>query len=208
MTNNLEKEYKNRFERFLISIAEQLEQHLIERIGELERIDRISARAKDVSRFLEKASRLDPDSGEQKYSDPLMQIQDQIGARVVTFYLSDVERVATEIRKYYAYIEERVIVSDSPREFDYEGMHYILMLPDDIIEPEWEEIVPEFFELQIKTLFQHAWGEANHDLGYKPIRELNHDEIKMIAFTAAQAWGADRIFDELHISMSKTKGPE
>ena len=54
-----------------------------------------------------------------------------------------------------------------------------------------------FFELQIKTLFQNAWSEANHDLGYKPERELSKDEKRKIAFTSAQAWGADMIFDEL-----------
>jgi len=56
---------------------------------------------------------------------------------------------------------------------------------------------PEFFELQIKTLFQHAWAEAEHDLGYKPPKPLTSIQKRKMAFTAAQAWGADQIFDEL-----------
>jgi putative GTP pyrophosphokinase len=55
-----------------------------------------------------------------------------------------------------------------------------------------------FFELQIKTLFQHAWSEAEHDLGYKPATVLSSDQKRRLAFTAAQAWGADQIFDELY----------
>jgi putative GTP pyrophosphokinase len=39
---------------------------------------------------------------------------------------------------------------------------------------------------------------AEHDLGYKPgAVPLTPDEKRRLAFTAAQAWGADRIFDEL-----------
>ena len=60
------------------------------------------------------------------------------------------------------------------------------------------EMVPGFFELQVKTLFQHAWSEAEHDLGYKPgVKPLTPDETRRLAFTSAQAWGADHIFDEL-----------
>jgi hypothetical protein len=50
-------------------------------------------------------------------------------------------------------------------------------------------MVPEFFELQIMTLFQHAWSEANHDIGYKPgsVR-LDLGAERRLAFTSAQAW--------------------
>jgi putative GTP pyrophosphokinase len=59
-------------------------------------------------------------------------------------------------------------------------------------------LMPDFFELQIKTLFQHAWSEADHDLGYKPgSTPLNSEEKRKLAYTSAQAWGADHMFDEL-----------
>jgi ppGpp synthetase/RelA/SpoT-type nucleotidyltranferase len=62
----------------------------------------------------------------------------------------------------------------------------------------------QFFELQIKTLFQHAWSEAEHDLGYKPTTILTSAQKKRLAFTAAQAWGADQIFDELFREIGST----
>jgi ppGpp synthetase/RelA/SpoT-type nucleotidyltranferase len=158
------------------------------------RIDRISARAKSIDRFLQKAGK--EEHGTLKYTNPLAEIQDQIGARVVTFYPSDVTRIAQEITRYFRAIENKVLVPDSEKEFGYEGQHFILALPTDVLVGR-SSTEPSFFELQIKTLFQHAWSEAEHDLGYKPSIALSSLQKRKMAFTAAQAWGADQIFDQL-----------
>jgi ppGpp synthetase/RelA/SpoT-type nucleotidyltranferase len=73
------------------------------------------------------------------------------------------------------------------------------VLPTDVIERDMDQnLLPSFFELQIKTLFQHAWSEADHDLGYKPgEKPLTTEQNRLVAFTSAQAWGADHIFDQL-----------
>jgi putative GTP pyrophosphokinase len=183
--------------RVLVPLAERIETHLKSLFTGFARIDRISARAKDVDRFVTKAEKRD--NGRHKYDDPLNQIQDQVGARIITFYASDVERVRLEIEKYFRHIESRKIVPESESEFGYEGRHFILLVPDDLIDDrlEHDESV-EFFELQIKTLFQHAWSEAEHDLGYKPSGKVSSEQKRRLAFTAAQAWGADFIFDELY----------
>lgn len=176
-------------------MASALHEHLVNLLRGVPRIDRVSVRAKDVERFLGKSARTD-DQGSRKYSDPLVQIQDQIGARVVVFYLSDVNVVAAELQRYLRPIEDRFIVPDSESEFGYFGKHYVFLVPTDVRDPSWGPD-PRFFELQIKTLFQHAWSEAEHDLGYKPSGALTPDQRRRIAFTAAQAWGADTMFDEL-----------
>jgi putative GTP pyrophosphokinase len=189
--------YTARRETVLLPLAARLEAHLKGLFDNYQRIDRISVRAKSVDRFIAKAEK--QTEGKPQYSDPLNQIQDQIGARIVTLYKSDVDYLTEEIKKYFRYIESRQVVPDSEREFGYEGRHFILFIPTDVFDDTMreEESVP-FFELQIKTLFQHAWSEAEHDLGYKPSRNLSSDQKRRLAFTAAQAWGADQIFDELH----------
>jgi putative GTP pyrophosphokinase len=193
----LEQVFALRRERVLLPLAKRIEDHLKELFTGFPRIDRISARAKSVDRFVGKATKVD--NGNPKYDDPLNQIQDQVGARIVTFYARDVERVRAEIEKYFKYIESQKIVPESAREFGYEGRHFILFVPTELLDDTVsnDESV-EFFELQIKTLFQHAWSEAEHDLGYKPSVKLTHDQKRRLAFTAAQAWGADQIFDEMH----------
>ena len=194
---DLETEYRKRFSQVLTPLASALEGHLQECLSGEPRIDRIVARAKSVDRFLSKAQK--SEDGTPKYTDPLRQIQDQIGARIITFYLSDVDRVSAVIKRYFRSIESRTLVPDSEWKFGYFGRHNILLIPTDLISSAINKAdVPEFFELQIKTLFQHAWSEANHDLGYKPsCQPLSADAERYLAFASAQAWGADKMFDNL-----------
>jgi ppGpp synthetase/RelA/SpoT-type nucleotidyltranferase len=136
-----------------------------------------------------------------KYADPLHQIQDQIGARIVTFYKEDVGRISSEIGRFFHAIESKDMLPNNEWEFGYFGQHHVLLLPKDVIDPGLDaDMVPYCFELQIKTLFQHAWSEANHDLGYKPGQlPLEPDELRQLAYTSAQAWGADRVFNDLFL---------
>jgi len=201
--NDLEQAYRLRRERLLVPAAERLEGFLRDCLSGEPRIDRISARAKSVDRFLEKAAR--QVGGKPKYSDPLNQIQDQIGARIVTYYTDDVPRIAQAAEEYLRHIESRILAPESEYAFGYFGKHYIMLLPKDVIVEQSSDL-PPFFELQVKTLFQHAWSEANHDLGYKPGTELSAEQHRKLAFTAAQAWGADLIFSELHQESSASAG--
>jgi putative GTP pyrophosphokinase len=202
---DLKSDYARRRETILEPLANMLAAMLSGYLEGTSRIDRISVRAKSVERFLAKAARVEGSAS--KYDDPLSQVQDQIGARIITFYLSDVQVVADVVTKYLRPIEEKLIIPDSESEFGYVGKHFILLIPTDVFDATiTREKAPQFFELQIKTLFQHAWSEAEHDLGYKPTASLTSHQKRRIAFTAAQAWGADLFFDELHSETTNSRG--
>lgn len=195
--SKLELVYRRRFAQVLTPLAVKLQDHLRELVKDLPHIDRVAARPKSVERFIAKGQKRV--GRKRKYSEPLVQIQDQIGARIVVFYLRDIEVVAARINEHLRKIETKAIVPDSEAEFGYFGRHFILFLPSELFDaaiPRGE--APKFFELQIKTLYQHAWSEANHDLAYKPTDVLSSDDKRKIAFTSAQSWGADQIFDELY----------
>jgi putative GTP pyrophosphokinase len=195
--SQLRAAYRWRFKEVLKPLESVLCDYIKQYFDSQPRIDRITARAKGVESFVNKAENIV--EGKLKYTEPLSQIQDQLGVRIVTFFHSDVERLDAVIQRYFTPIEFRDRVPDSKWEFNYFGRHYVLVLPSDIIRDGMDRsMMPTFFELQIKTLFQHAWSEAEHDLGYKPgMKPLTPDETRRLAFTAAQAWGADHIFDEL-----------
>src|SRR4051812_10320910 len=129
--NKLEKEYRHRFETVLKPAAAALQQQLVEFLANLPRIDRVTARPKGILSFLRKAEALV--DGTRKYAEPLQQIQDQIGARVITFYGCDVEPIAQKVLRYYHPIEQKLRVPDNEWEFGYFGRHFILLLPTDVI---------------------------------------------------------------------------
>lgn len=196
MTANIADLYKTRFTNILAPAAENLQNHIKAILDGAERVDSVSARAKSPERFAAKALKLD-DNDTLKYTDPLNQIQDQIGARITVLYLSDLPKIKVIIDDYFSAIEHQAKQPEKSEEFGYFGEHYILRLPDDVIPDGLENDAPHFFELQIKTIFQHAWSECHHDIGYKAPRELTPHERRQMAFSAAQSWGADQIFLEL-----------
>ncbi|MCF1744186.1 GTP pyrophosphokinase [Paradevosia shaoguanensis] len=198
--------YRERYERVLFPVAAKLQEFLQGILSEMPRVDRISTRPKSVERFIGKANATTKD-GKPKYVEPLHQIQDQIGARIITFYKDDVTRISDEVQRYFHAIESKDLVPENDWEFGYFGNHHVLILPPDVVDQSFDkDLVPNCFELQIKTLFQHAWSEANHDLGYKPgLQPLESDELRQLAFTSAQAWGADRVFNELFAKRSAVR---
>ena len=69
--------------------------------------------------------------------------------------------------------------------------------------------IPVYFELQIKTVFQHAWGECEHDLNYKSMNgTLTHEMKRLIALASAQAWGSDKAFQDIIDKLSINKKEE
>ena len=193
--------YLERLDLSLKPIAKLIEDDLKSSLADVPHIDRITVRSKPLISFLNKAKKVE--QGKPKYIDPINQIQDQIGARIITFYLDDVDVVAARLLKYYRRIEEKYLVPESEKEFGYFGKHFIFALHKEL-QPEGinKKYIPNFFELQIKTLFQHAFSEASHDLAYKPATQLTSDQKRKVAFTAAQGWGADMIFNELKTELT------
>jgi ppGpp synthetase/RelA/SpoT-type nucleotidyltranferase len=201
MTRSIIRQYHEGYPTLEL-IAKELQRYIWELLAEQPvRVDWVSAQAKTPASFNRKAQKV-TEGGDPRYSDPLGQIQDQIGARVTVLFLSDVTLIGDYLQQYFRHVERRHVIPESEWEFGYFGDHWVNMLPIDVVPDDAvESHVPEFFELQVKTLFQHAWSEAEHDLGYKPEASLESEQKRLLAYTSAQAWGADQVFDNLHASI-------
>src|SRR5256885_14806559 len=100
----LRAEYKKRYDSVLIPLAKELRAYLTRCLEGQPRLDRIAARPKDISKFVTKSFKL-AHGGRRKYQEPLNEIQDQVGARIITFYKSDVDRLDPLVKQWFRSIE-------------------------------------------------------------------------------------------------------
>src|SRR4051812_28040686 len=115
----------------LLKIAEQLQDQLSHILDGVEHIDRIICRVKSIESFVAKSRKRQANSS-LKYSVPLKEIQDMIGARVVVYYKTDVQNVKDLIRRHYNRVQEIAVVPDDATKFGYEGFHMICFIPNSI----------------------------------------------------------------------------
>lgn len=95
----------------------------------------------------------------------LWELTDLIGLRVITYFEDGVDRVARLLEAhlpvdFHHSVDKRT--SSAHDRFGYRSLHYICRLP-----PEAHAQHEVRYEIQIRTLLEHAWAEIEHDLGYK-----------------------------------------
>jgi ppGpp synthetase/RelA/SpoT-type nucleotidyltranferase len=127
----------------------------------------VSHRAKEVDSFVKKALRLDR-AGKPKYGDPLRQITDKAGVRVIVPLNVDVDPAVDAICRAF----DHRPIEDKRKELEFDRLGYLGVHVDTSLrEGEAVGQHTEFrgltCEVQVHTRSGHLWSEANHDLLYK-----------------------------------------
>ena len=125
----------------------------------------------------------------------LSDITDILGARIITFYTDDVDRIAAmseqlfEIDWTNSVDKRRLHQLDS---FGYNSLHYICRLPG----------YEYRFELQLRTTLQHAWAAINHDTGYKSGVEIPREYMRRMNRLAGMLEMVDDEFSRIRMEIS------
>jgi ppGpp synthetase/RelA/SpoT-type nucleotidyltranferase len=125
----------------------------------------VTGRTKSVASFSAKANRTQ--DGRPLYADPLQEVTDQIGVRVITYVHSDVAAVAELLDEELTILDDRDLGEETARagRFGYASRH--LLVRTDAGDEEHPELVGERASIQVRTVLQHAWAEFEHDIRYK-----------------------------------------
>jgi ppGpp synthetase/RelA/SpoT-type nucleotidyltranferase len=137
----------------------------------------VEARAKTVPSFAEKILRKRP-----LYKDPLLDMTDLCGARVITFTDAEKQAVCEFIRENFEIDwtnSETESQRHKPSDFGYRSTHYIVQfrrgrhfIPavavkvNDALYPV-EGVRPMKAEIQVRTYLEHVWATFTHDRSYK-----------------------------------------
>jgi predicted RNase H-like nuclease/ppGpp synthetase/RelA/SpoT-type nucleotidyltranferase len=124
----------------------------------------VTARTKSVESFAAKAERAA--DGRRLFSDPLVEITDQVGLRIITYLREDVDAVATLLSDEMRLLDDRDMGLETAREgrWGYASRHLLVG-----VEGEQQPA-----SIQVRTVLQHAWAEFEHDIRYKGAIPAEH----------------------------------
>lgn len=95
-------------------------------------------------------------------------LTDLLGTRVICYFADDVSKIGKMVEERFDIDWDNSMDKSTlmdANSFGYLSIHYICSLKKDEGYP--EELTNKRFELQVRSILQHAWAAINHDLGYK-----------------------------------------
>lgn len=144
----------------------------------------IESRTKTVESFKGKMDRED-----RSYIDPVEEMIDLSGVRIIVYFNEDVDTVMDLINKEFVVDRER---SSDRREiqeqdrFGYTSSHLIVTThAKRLATEEWAEYADCRTEIQVRSILQHTWAAIDHKLRYKTTNAVpEHLKRKLFRLSA------------------------
>lgn len=154
----------------------------------------VSGRTKTKESILEKIER-------KAYKDPAKQLTDLTGIRVVGYFESDISKISDLIKSAFNVDIANSLNQDeklSVNQIGYRSVHFVCDIG------QTRSSLPEFlnlsnlkFEIQVRTVLQHAWAELAHDRNYKFSGRLPKEIERNLFLYAGMLEIADKGFNEI-----------
>jgi ppGpp synthetase/RelA/SpoT-type nucleotidyltranferase len=99
----------------------------------------------------------------------IKEVQDLFGLRIILLFKRDVDKVSKLITDNFSIVKHYDTLHRLHEDqFGYSSIHEIIKLPDDWLSlPTLTQMGGLIAEIQIRTVAQHIWAEASHNLQYK-----------------------------------------
>jgi putative GTP pyrophosphokinase len=126
------------------------------------KVHSVTVRLKSMESLARKLARPD-----RSYAE-LWDITDLVGLRVITYFEDAVDRVGQLVETRLPVTFEHSIDKRRRRDantFGYRSLHYVCRLGGGQTDDPFPSRA--CFEVQVRTVLEHAWAEIEHDLGYK-----------------------------------------
>lgn len=121
----------------------------------------ISHRAKSLRSFLEKTQR-------KSYKNPIEEITDFAGVRVVCLYSDDLKKIEKIVAKNFEVLEKiDKLANKRPDQFGYGAVHFVVKLGKTSSGARYDDLKNLVCEIQTRTVLQDAWAIIDHHLVYK-----------------------------------------
>jgi ppGpp synthetase/RelA/SpoT-type nucleotidyltranferase len=178
-------------------IRDMVENHLIKILP--------SCRLKEDKSYLFKAL-----YRKKNYTEPIENIEDKIGTRIVVLKSDDIKIVQKRISEYQNW-ESKLTknaeqeIEDKPNIFDYQSLHIVVKPKEEDATFPADKIESLTCEIQIRTLLQHAFAEISHDSTYKGPYKNDKGILRRLAKAMALMEATDDYFCNIFLMMSDEK---
>jgi ppGpp synthetase/RelA/SpoT-type nucleotidyltranferase len=165
------------------------------------KVNSLEHRAKSVESLGDKAEKAsEEDPNRPRYSDPLTDITDLAGVRVITHFLSTEQLVDRIIEDEFEVVEksDRAALLRLEERLGYQSIHYLVSLRENRqLLPEYRRFANLPAEIQVRTVLQHAWAEIEHDIQYKAQTALPSEIRRRFMTLAGLLEIGDREFQQI-----------
>lgn len=151
----------------------------------------ITHRAKTLNSFLEKIQR-------KSYGNPIEEITDFAGVRVVCLYVDDLIKVENAIEKHFEIVEKIDKLTDRKTDqFGYGAIHFVVRLGENSSGARYDDLKNLVCEIQTRTVLQDAWAIIDHHLVYKNASSIPSVLKSRLNSLAENFQGADEEFKNI-----------